>query len=152
MDKCMRLKYTILSTSHGMLADSNFSLIRTFVFRSSSNFKSSVFFGKYICKQIACERFIDKSTVCCLLWIWFQMINCYLSGPFNPRTLEDFWGIIWQNDSSRIVMLTNLLEGDRVSRRICEITYPSKQIIIYVYNMYFFSLLQKEDNLRTSEF
>nr|XP_022296413.1 receptor-type tyrosine-protein phosphatase alpha-like isoform X2 [Crassostrea virginica] len=35
-------------------------------------------------------------------------------GPFNPRTLEDFWGMIWQNNSSRIVMLTSLYEGDRM--------------------------------------
>ncbi|XP_055999696.1 uncharacterized protein LOC125656003 isoform X1 [Ostrea edulis] len=35
-------------------------------------------------------------------------------GPFTPKTLEDFWTVIWQNDSTRIVMLTNLYEGDRI--------------------------------------
>ncbi|XP_055999731.1 receptor-type tyrosine-protein phosphatase H-like isoform X3 [Ostrea edulis] len=35
-------------------------------------------------------------------------------GPFTPKTLEDFWTVIWQNDSTRIVMLTNLYEGDRM--------------------------------------
>nr|XP_034306378.1 uncharacterized protein LOC117682577 [Crassostrea gigas] len=35
-------------------------------------------------------------------------------GPFNPNTLEDFWSIVWQNDSSKIVMLTNLYEGDKM--------------------------------------
>ncbi|XP_055999709.1 receptor-type tyrosine-protein phosphatase alpha-like [Ostrea edulis] len=35
-------------------------------------------------------------------------------GPFTPETLEDFWSVIWQNDSTQIVMLTNLYEGDRM--------------------------------------
>ncbi|XP_056001595.1 receptor-type tyrosine-protein phosphatase C-like [Ostrea edulis] len=35
-------------------------------------------------------------------------------GPFTPKTLGDFWSVIWQNDSPRIVMLTNLYEGDRM--------------------------------------
>ncbi|XP_062621599.1 receptor-type tyrosine-protein phosphatase alpha-like [Saccostrea cucullata] len=35
-------------------------------------------------------------------------------GPFNPKTLEDFWTVIWQNDSTRIVMLTSLYEGDKM--------------------------------------
>lgn len=37
------------------------------------------------------------------------------TGPFNPNTLEDFWSIVWQDDSSKIVMLTNLYEGDKVN-------------------------------------
>ncbi|XP_062582644.1 receptor-type tyrosine-protein phosphatase alpha-like isoform X2 [Saccostrea cucullata] len=35
-------------------------------------------------------------------------------GPFNPKTLENFWKMIWQCNSTRIVMLTNLYEGDRM--------------------------------------
>ncbi|XP_056000238.1 uncharacterized protein LOC125656056 isoform X2 [Ostrea edulis] len=35
-------------------------------------------------------------------------------GPFNSKTLEDFWTMIWQNDVTRIVMLTNMYEGDRM--------------------------------------
>lgn len=33
-------------------------------------------------------------------------------GPFTPETLDDFWKMAWQENSSRIVMLTNLFEGD----------------------------------------
>ncbi|XP_061189998.1 receptor-type tyrosine-protein phosphatase alpha-like [Saccostrea echinata] len=35
-------------------------------------------------------------------------------GPFTPTTLIDFWRMIWQENSSRIVMLTNLFEGDHM--------------------------------------
>lgn len=37
------------------------------------------------------------------------------TGPFNQKTLEDFWSIVWQNDSTKIVMLTNLYEEDKVN-------------------------------------
>ncbi|XP_062605628.1 receptor-type tyrosine-protein phosphatase kappa-like [Saccostrea cucullata] len=35
-------------------------------------------------------------------------------GPFTPATLVDFWRMTWQENSSRIVMLTNLFEGDHM--------------------------------------
>ncbi|XP_022313216.2 receptor-type tyrosine-protein phosphatase alpha-like [Crassostrea virginica] len=35
-------------------------------------------------------------------------------GPFTNDTLLDFWRMIWQNRCSRVVMLTNLFEGDRM--------------------------------------
>ncbi|XP_061194029.1 receptor-type tyrosine-protein phosphatase alpha-like [Saccostrea echinata] len=35
-------------------------------------------------------------------------------GPFTNETLLDFWRLIWQNRCARIVMLTNLFEGDRM--------------------------------------
>nr|XP_022302953.1 receptor-type tyrosine-protein phosphatase alpha-like [Crassostrea virginica] len=37
-----------------------------------------------------------------------------VQGPFNQRTLEDFWRMIWQSNSSRVVMLTSLYEGDKM--------------------------------------
>ncbi|XP_062576947.1 uncharacterized protein LOC134238859 [Saccostrea cucullata] len=35
-------------------------------------------------------------------------------GPFTSLTLIDFWRMVWQENSSRIVMLTNLMEGDKM--------------------------------------
>ncbi|XP_048759020.1 tyrosine-protein phosphatase non-receptor type 7-like [Ostrea edulis] len=35
-------------------------------------------------------------------------------GPFTPDTIEDFWTLIWQTDCTRIVMLTNLYEGEKM--------------------------------------
>ena len=34
-------------------------------------------------------------------------------GPL-PETVEDFWRLIWEQRCSRIVMLTNLIENDKV--------------------------------------
>lgn len=70
------------------------------------------------------------------------MINWYLTGPFNPRTLEDFWKVIWQNGTSRIVMLTNTFEGDRVSGRICIVTaWPSLKKYSFFSFLFSFLLL-----------
>lgn len=121
---------------------------QTFCLQIFIKLQNTCLFGKYICKQIACVRLIDKLTECCL--IWFRMINWYLTGPFNPRTLEDFWEVIWQNNTSRIVMLTNTFEGDRVSGRICIVTAcPSlKKIFFFLVIL----LLQTKDTSHTTEF
>lgn len=34
-------------------------------------------------------------------------------GPL-PETVEDFWRLIWEQRCSKIVMLTNLIENDKV--------------------------------------
>lgn len=53
-------------------------------------------------------------------------------GPFNQRTLEDFWGIVWQNDCTRIVMLTNLYEGDKMK---CLKYWPDTELDIGSYTI-----------------
>ncbi|XP_065936957.1 receptor-type tyrosine-protein phosphatase zeta-like isoform X1 [Magallana gigas] len=53
-------------------------------------------------------------------------------GPFNQRTLEDFWGIVWQNDCTRIVMLTNLYEGDKMK---CLKYWPDTELNIGSYTI-----------------
>jgi len=40
-------------------------------------------------------------------------IYIYASGPIE-LTLEDFWRMVWQQRSSKIVMLTNLEEQKKV--------------------------------------
>uniref|UniRef100_A0A8W8M345 protein-tyrosine-phosphatase n=1 Tax=Magallana gigas TaxID=29159 RepID=A0A8W8M345_MAGGI len=53
-------------------------------------------------------------------------------GPFNPRTLEDFWGVFWQNDCTRIVMLTNLYEGNKMK---CLKYWPDTELNIGPYTI-----------------
>ncbi|XP_061181077.1 receptor-type tyrosine-protein phosphatase epsilon-like [Saccostrea echinata] len=40
--------------------------------------------------------------------------NAYIAaqGPFTPQTVADFWRMVWQTQSKRIVMLTRLTEGN----------------------------------------
>lgn len=62
------------------------------------------------------------------------------TGPFNPKTLEDFWSIVWQNDSSKIVMLTNLYEGDKVNDG--EKIRSKEENIIYYIQEEFYSIIK----------
>lgn len=62
------------------------------------------------------------------------------TGPFNPKTLEDFWSIVWQNDSSKIVMLTNLYEGDKVNDG--EKIRSKEEYIIYYIQEEFYSIIK----------
>lgn len=41
------------------------------------------------------------------------LIYVYIVGP-NPRTLDDFWLMVWQHDVNRIVMITKLVENGKV--------------------------------------
>ncbi|XP_062621601.1 uncharacterized protein LOC134283159 [Saccostrea cucullata] len=64
----------------------------------------------------------------------FNREQAYIAvqGPFNPKTLEDFWTLIWQNDSTRIVMLTNLYEGDKMK---CLKYWPDSELDIGPYTI-----------------
>ncbi|XP_060595667.1 receptor-type tyrosine-protein phosphatase kappa-like [Ruditapes philippinarum] len=52
--------------------------------------------------------------------------NCYIAtqGP-NKITLKDFWQMVWQNKSGKIVMLTNLVEE---SKNKCERYWPTDRV------------------------
>ncbi|XP_061181080.1 receptor-type tyrosine-protein phosphatase C-like [Saccostrea echinata] len=47
----------------------------------------------------------------------FDREKAYIAaqGPFSSDTLKDFWAMIWQNNCTRVVMLTNIYEGEKIS-------------------------------------
>ncbi|XP_078319787.1 tyrosine-protein phosphatase non-receptor type 7-like isoform X1 [Crassostrea virginica] len=65
-------------------------------------------------------------------------------GPFTPETIIDFWKMIWQENSSRVVMLTNLYEGDHMK---CLKYWPDDQKTIGNIDIYFQS--QEENEVYT---
>ncbi|VDI83351.1 Hypothetical predicted protein [Mytilus galloprovincialis] len=52
----------------------------------------------------------------------FEKESCYIAsqGPFK-HTFTDFWAMIWQNNSRKIIMLTNLMEVAKVK---CDKYWP----------------------------
>lgn len=46
-----------------------------------------------------------------IIFFWYRII--VLSGP-KPKTIADFWIMIWQEEVCNIVCLTNLKEGAKV--------------------------------------
>lgn len=50
------------------------------------------------------------------------MLHCtindkFLTGP-TEASMDDFWRMIWEHNTTTIVMLTGLLENGKVGRRI----------------------------------
>ncbi|XP_061181081.1 receptor-type tyrosine-protein phosphatase mu-like [Saccostrea echinata] len=44
----------------------------------------------------------------------FKFFKTNKARPFTSLTLVDFWRMVWQENCTRIVMLTNLFEGDKM--------------------------------------
>lgn len=53
---------------------------------------------------------------------FFSIILIFLSGP-KPKTIADFWSMIWQEEVSNIVCLTNLKEGTKVTHILTFVIY-----------------------------
>ncbi|XP_062609068.1 tyrosine-protein phosphatase non-receptor type 7-like, partial [Saccostrea cucullata] len=64
----------------------------------------------------------------------FNKEQAYIAaqGPFNPKTLEDFWTIIWQENTTKIVMLTSLCEGVKMK---CLKYWPDTELNIGPYTI-----------------
>lgn len=55
----------------------------------------------------------------CGVYMLFSFIS---KGP-KPKTIADFWTMIWQEDVCSIVCLTNLTEGTKVRVNLRDIKY-----------------------------
>lgn len=51
------------------------------------------------------------------------MLFSFISEGPKPKTIADFWTMIWQEDVCNIVCLTNLTEGTKVRVNLRDIKY-----------------------------
>ncbi|XP_014681582.1 PREDICTED: tyrosine-protein phosphatase Lar-like [Priapulus caudatus] len=82
-------------------------------------------------------RGVDGSDYINASWIdGYRYRNAYIAtqGPL-PETTEDFWRVLWEHNSTIIVMLTKLREMGRVSERRekCHQYWPSERSARYQY-------------------
>lgn len=55
----------------------------------------------------------DHKLIISYLYTVTSNFTLFVTGP-NRITLKDFWRMVWQNNSGKIVMLTNLVEESKV--------------------------------------
>lgn len=60
-------------------------------------------------------------------------ILSFWSGP-KPKTISDFWTMIWQEGVCNIVCLTNLKEGTKVRKYMLKYSFPKLNIVLLDYN------------------
>ncbi|XP_062578186.1 tyrosine-protein phosphatase non-receptor type 7-like [Saccostrea cucullata] len=102
--------------------------------RSGNRYKGIYPYDYNRVKLIRTEDYKDDDFVNASYIHGFAKERAYIAaqGPFNPKTLEDFWTVIWQNDSTRIVMLTSLYEGDKME---CLKYWPDTELDVGPYNI-----------------
>lgn len=54
------------------------------------------------------------------MWYTYYYVLLFWSGP-KPKTISDFWTMIWQEGVCNIVCLTNLKEGTKVRKFMLDI-------------------------------
>lgn len=76
----------------------------------------------YFSRLITCKRnqammmmmmMFDHKLIISYLYTVTSNFTLFVTGP-NRITLKDFWRMVWQNNSGKIVMLTNLVEESKV--------------------------------------
>lgn len=58
---------------------------------------------------------IYENSICFTKTVSFAMLMIQKIGPFTEETVMDFWRMVWQMGSVKIVMLTNLTEAGKVN-------------------------------------
>ena len=53
---------------------------------------------------------------------WVEVFECVVVGC-NKWTIQDMWRMVWQEQSGRVVMVTNLVEKGKVSLTFLPCTY-----------------------------
>ena len=76
------------------------------------------------------QNFIQKTRVVVFLKVFAQIICSTFSGV-KPETVHHFWKMIWQYNINRIVMLSNLVEENKVIKT-CFNCPPSEMYSLYI--------------------
>lgn len=75
----------------------------------------------------------------------FMSLTFHSLGP-NVASVKDFWRMVWEEDCGKIIMLTNMVEGDKVTTLVSSIYPPVAFLFICIISAYSmgFTLYAKE--------